>query len=580
MEIIRFESMSFAYAGCDQPALRELSFGIKPSEFIVVCGRSGCGKSTLLRHMKRELAPDGDREGQVLYNGTDVEELAKRVSAAEIGFVHQNPERQIVTDKVWHELAFGLESLGYSSKIIRRRVAEMASFFGIQTWFRKSVFELSGGQKQLLNLASVMAMQPKVLILDEPTSQLDPIASSEFLETLAKINRELGTTIILSEHRLEEAFPLADRVLVMEQGELLTFDTPEQVGRRLGAEGERHPMFLGLPTAMKVYAGVRPEGSCPITVREGRTWLSEQLGPSPRVTSLPSPAEQREKRENAIELKDVWFRYDRDEEDVVRDLSLQVARGDLFCLIGGNGVGKTTTLKLISGARKPYRGKVLIGGKEIKKYSNQELFTHNLGMLPQNPQALFTEAAVEEELYEMLSYAKLSDKERLARVDEMLEFLGLTDLRKMHPYDLSGGEQQRLALGKVLLLEPKILLLDEPTKGLDPFFKTVLAELFAELKSQGVTILMVTHDIEFCAEYADECAMFFDGSVVSQDTPRVFFSGNSFYTTAANRMSRHLFDNAVTYKDVISLCEQNLTPLLLQKHGKSEPSSLRSSSSS
>lgn len=579
MEIIRFKDVSFTYAGCDRPALQELSFDIQPSEFIVVCGRSGCGKSTLLRHMKRELAPDGDREGEILYNGTDVDELKKRVSASEIGFVHQNPERQIVTDKVWHELAFGLESLGYSSKLIRRRVAEMASFFGIQTWFRKSVFELSGGQKQLLNLASVMAMQPKVLILDEPTSQLDPIASTEFLETIAKINRELGTTVILSEHRLEEAFPLADRVLVMEEGKLLACGTPGRVGQILSAEGERQPMFLGLPTAMKVYAAVRPEGECPITVREGRSWLSGQLGDSPRFTAVETPPPFREKREDAVKLKNVWFRYDRGGEDVVRDLSLEVKRGDLFCLIGGNGVGKTTTLKLITGARRPYRGRVLIGGKEIKKYSNEELFTRNLGMLPQNPQALFTEAAAEEELYEMLAYAKLPDRERLERVDEMLELLGLNDLRKMHPYDLSGGEQQRLALGKVLLLEPKILLLDEPTKGLDPFFKTVLAGLFQKLKAQGVTILMVTHDIEFCAEYADECAMFFDGSVISQDTPRAFFSGNSFYTTAANRMSRHLFDNAVTYKDVISLCEQNLTPLSMLRRERSGPSSLRSSSS-
>lgn len=562
METMAFTDVSFTYPGCDRPALQQVSFRVEAAEFIVLCGKSGCGKSTLLRHMKKNLLPYGDLQGRVTYRGTDIAQLDDRVNAAEIGYVQQNPENQIVTDKVWHELAFGLESLGVSTPEIRRRVAEMASFFGIQDWFRRDVYALSGGQKQLLNLASIMAMQPRVIVLDEPTSQLDPIAATEFLETLQKVNRELGVTIILSEHRLEEVFPMADRVIVMDEGRVTACDTVDAVGRFLSADGGGNPLFLGLPTPMKVYAAVRPEGPCPVTVREGRLWLDRLIGATPAVTRLvPESAPQRrlDSAPPAIELSEVWFRYEKDGADVARDLSMTVRAGEWYALVGGNGVGKSTALRLITGILKPYRGKIRIRGKEIGRYAHKELFTHQLGMLPQNPQALFTELTAAAELYDMVADERLPEADRRARVDDMLARLQLTPLRDAHPYDLSGGEQQRLALGKILLLEPTILLLDEPTKGLDPFFKTILADVLKALQAEGVTICMVSHDIEFCAAYADTCAMFFDGGVVSQDTPRAFFGGNRFYTTAANRMSRHLFDGAVTYRDVVALCERNLT---------------------
>ena len=263
MEALAFRHVEFTYPNTDKKALDDVSFAVRTSEFIVICGKSGCGKSTLLRHMKKNMMPYGDRQGEILYEGHDLAELDNRVSAAEIGFVQQNPENQIVTDKVWHELSFGLESLGVSNQEIRRRVAEMASFFGIQSWFRRDVYELSGGQKQLLNLASIMAMQPKVLVLDEPTSQLDPIAATEFLETLAKINRELGTTIILSEHRLEEVFPMADRVMVMEEGKVTAFDTIDVVGRFLSGQGERHPLFFGASGPYENLCGGEARGPLP-----------------------------------------------------------------------------------------------------------------------------------------------------------------------------------------------------------------------------------------------------------------------------------------------------------------------------
>ena len=510
---------------------------------MVLCGPSGCGKSTLLRQLKRALAPHGKRGGTILFEGKLLEELDQRTESQRIGFVQQSPENQVVTDKVWHELAFGLESLGYDTPTIRRRVAEMASFFGIQTWFYKNFTELSGGQKQLLNLASIMAVQPSVLILDEPTSQLDPIAASDFLSTLGKINRELGTTILLTEHRLEEAFPLATTVAVMDRGTLLCTGTPQEVGEQLRQSG--HTMFLAMPTPMRIWAAVGDSAPCPVTVREGREWLTGFAG---RKTIEPLGPEQSKQPCGDVVLqgRELWFKYDKDLPDVVKGLSLSLRKGEFLALLGGNGTGKTTSLKLLSGLRKPYRGELEISS--------------SVGMLPQNPQTLFVKKTVREDLYEILRGRKLFKERQDQRAAHVTALCRLEELLDRHPYDLSGGEQQRAALAKVLLLDPEILLLDEPTKGLDAEFKQVFAEILQVLLRRGVAVLMVSHDIEFCARYAHRCALFFDGGIVTEGAPRDFFSGNSFYTTAANRMARQLLPRVVTAEDVIAACGGELPP--------------------
>ena len=570
MATIQVRNLSFAYPTSTVRALEDVSFTVSQSEFVVLCGKSGCGKSTLLRHLKKNLIPYGQFEGEVLYDGKEIAYLDDRLNAAEIGFVQQNPDNQIVTDKVWHELAFGLESLGLDNKTIKRRVAEMASFFDIQTWFRKSVSELSGGQKQLLNLASIMVMQPKVLILDEPTSQLDPIAASEFLKTIYRINRDLGTTIIISEHRLEELFTMADKVMVMDKGKLIAYDEPWNIGNFLAGDSasERHPMFYGMPAVMKIYSHCRTAGvpryiregkeMSPLTIRDGRLWLESFLKDDSVETAAADYAKvhQVTGEEEIIRVKDLWFKYSKDSGDVLRGLNLSVRKGELFCLLGGNGVGKSTTLKAVSGAVIPQHGSIIVDGMKVKKENFKELFHKRLAMLPQNPQALFTEITVEEELLEALYFEKITDEEKIEKIENILEMMEITHLRKSHPYDLSGGEQQRLALGKILLLDPKILLLDEPTKGLDPFFKITLGGILKKLTTSGVAIFMVSHDVEFCAEYGDRCAMFFDGDVVSEGTPKEFFAGNSFYTTSANRIVRRWFPEGITWEEVAQWTEQ------------------------
>lgn len=551
MESFTIRGLTFAYPEQAKKALNDLTFSVGQGEFVTLAGPSGCGKTTLLRQLKTVLAPHGSLRGEILFEGRPLSEIGQREQSARIGFIQQNPNNQIVTDKVWHELAFGLESLGYDTPAIRGRVAEMASFFGIQSWFYKNVSELSGGQKQLLNLASIMAMQPSVLILDEPTGQLDPIAASSFLATVGKINRELGTTVLMTEHRMEETFPMSDRVLVLDDGNLICGGTPREVGRALKESG--HRMFLAMPAPMRVYAAVPNDQACPITVRDGRLWL-DTYAKTHRLKDIPAaPEEAAPGGKPVIELDDVWFKYEKDLPDVLRGLSFKAYRGEFLAVLGGNGTGKTTMLSVISGISKPYRGKVILEGKELSGHQGG-LFDGLLGVLPQNPQALFVKKTVREDLLEILKNRNLAKADKERRLSDTVRLCRLEELLERHPYDLSGGEQQRAALAKVLLLEPEILLLDEPTKGLDAEFKQVFAEILAGLLRRGVTVVMVSHDIEFCAKYARRCAMFFDGGIVTEDAPRAFFSGSSFYTTAANRMARHLLPDAVTAEDVIAAC--------------------------
>ena len=548
MAHFNIENLTFSYAAAKgRHSLENVSLKVEQGEFLVLCGKSGSGKSTLLRHLKTVLTPNGKRTGEILFRGVPLSKVSDREQAEKIGFVMQNPDDQIVTDKVWHELAFGLESLGCDQKTMRARVAEMACYFGIQDWFHRDVCNLSGGQKQLLNLASIMAMQPEVLILDEPTSQLDPIAASDFLNTVRKINRELGTTVIITEHRLEDIFPYADRAVVMDGGKVIADDAPRNVGKLLYEQ--HHPMFTAMPTPVRVFYGAAGVGECPLTVREGRSWLSKAFPQTPQYPAIPAPELSEETAPSALSLKELWFRYEKDSPDILRGVSAEVPKGNLYAILGGNGAGKSTTLKAICGICKPYRGKVTLFGKPIDKYKNRELFSHCLAMLPQDPKSLFVKKTVREDLEEMTK-----DK---ALIEETAATCQITSLLDSHPYDLSGGEQQRAALAKVLLTQPKLLLLDEPTKGIDSFFKETFAEILANLKKQGITIVMVSHDVEFCARYADLVSMFFDGQILTTDTPRRFFGSNSFYTTAAHRMSRHVFDMAVTAEDVIRLYQKN-----------------------
>ena len=547
MAILQFEGVSFAYPNSKRRVIDQISFSMEEGEYVVVCGESGCGKTTLLRLAKPELTPAGAFEGKIYYKNTLLDELDKETSALKIGFVQQNPDNQIVTDYVWHEMAFGLENMALPTQVIRRRVSEMASFFGMEDWFHKKTCELSGGQKQMLNLASIMAMNPELLILDEPTSMLDPLAARNLLQMIQRINRELGVAVMICEHRLEEVFQTADSILLMRKGEVLWKDTPENIAAHLQKDPESSRIYYGLPGAVRIFGELQNQGiypkknNLPLSIRDARAALR---GLSVDETYVTRKLENNKKKkyEHVISAKEVHFKYKKDGPEILNSLDLTLRRGELLALFGGNGAGKSTLLKNISGLCKPQRGRLKI------------MEGMRVAMLPQNPQALFQYDSVWEEFLDSAQYAE-NDMSLQENARLMAEKLDLSEKLDAHPYDLSGGEMQRAAIGKLLLQKAEILLMDEPTKGLDAYLKKTFAKLTEQLKEQGISILMVTHDLDFAASYADRCALLFDGQLISEDEPHAFFSGNRFYTTTAGLIGGDRIAQVITCEEVIAACK-------------------------
>lgn len=532
--IIELKQVSFYYPEGVTPALTQIDLAVPAGGFVLVCGPSGSGKSTLLKHMKSSQIPFGKGTGELLFKGKDLETMELGESARSIGFVGQNPDNQIVTDTVWHELAFGLENLGVPVEEIRKRTAETAQYFGMTEWFRQPVEALSGGQKQMLNLASVMVMQPEVLILDEPTAQMDPIGARRFFHTLKGLQQEIGTTIILSEQRLEEVMPLAQDLVYMEKGQIVV-QGPVQESLKILADYEKiknKPLAMetSFPVALRVYMKSREkeEETVPVSVGQGRQWLSGK-----RVVTSEHK-ETYEETETVITVQGVDFSYEKGKK-VLEHLDWQVKKGSIYGLLGGNGAGKTTLMKLICGILKPRRGKIKTNG--------------TVRYLVQNPLSIFTEITAEDEL------AVCCGRDPKA-VEEMLEKMELTEFREQNPLDLSGGQQQRLALGKVLLTKPEILLLDEPTKGMDGGFKVKFGAMLGELKKQGITTVLVSHDMEFCAEYATYCGLMFDREIISFGPTREFFAENVYYTTAAARMTRGILKDCLVAEDIMAALEK------------------------
>ncbi len=575
MEILNVENLIFKYPKQINPVLNDITFSVAEGEFVVLSGATGSGKSTLLKLLKPEITPLGERSGCITLLGKEQDPDAEKrsVSPSRIGYVCQNPKEQVVTDKVWHELAFGLENMNMSQNEMSAKVAEMAAYFGIEDWFEKKVSELSGGQLQLLNLASVMVMDPEILILDEPTAQLDPVAASEFITTVRKLNSDFALTVLIAEHRLEELIPVCDRVLVMKKGKLVLNGKPEGV---LGSIKQDDEIFDALPSAYRLYKKIRDKndtignasgkdkGRIPLNIREGREFVKLCVGPYVKseihkegVSGQKNSDKKvhknnrisddnRSESDPALEFKDVSFRYSREAEDALKDLSFTVNTGEIFCILGGNGSGKTTALNVAARLLKPYEGSVKIFGKKIKEYKNQSLYNKCLSMLPQDVQTVFLHNTVREELESRKAMDKLSDFP-----------FDLSGMMEKHPYDLSGGEQQLVTLAIVLATEPKILLLDEPTKGLDAFRKNNLIRILEKLKANGITIVVVTHDVEFAAGCADRCALFFRGTMASIGNVRDFFYGNIFYTTCACRLSRGICEGEVTVDGLAGVLSDN-----------------------
>ena len=553
MALLKIENLSFTYEGEESRVLDGIDLEIEQGDFVLLCGASGCGKTTLLKMLKKQLRPFGTLQGSISFDGSDLESLDQRRAVSDIGCVMQDPHRQIVTHKVWHELAFGLESLGEKPSLISRKCAEICSYFGISDLCNRECALLSGGQKQLVCLASVTVLSPRLLLLDEPTSQLDPVSAREFIAHLRQLNEELGITIIIAEHRLEELFSIANKIVLMDKGRICASGSTDELCALLGSSHGEHRMYSALPTPVKLFLALEGKGKCPMNVREGRKFLRDNY--ENRITSLEAPQKVKESKDKpSLEIKGGYFRYERSTPDVLSGVDFKAYEGEFCCIMGANGSGKTTLLSVLAGVRKLYKGKV----SYFKKNANApRQISDTVGMLPQDPRSLFIANSVYEELAELCSLKGLNKNDICDKVNGIAKRLELTYLFNRHPFDLSGGEAQRLAFAKLLITDPPIILLDEPTKGLDPFAKEELARIIEELTQEGKTVIAVTHDIEFAASYAHRCAMFFDGQIVSDGESDDFFSRNTYYTTCAHRISNGYYEGCVSLDSLVRLCRAN-----------------------
>lgn len=599
--IIQIRDLTFAYAAGDEPVLSDINIDIGSGEFVIIMGSSGSGKTTLLKMLKRNMIPAGRYSGRVYIYGKEADKLTDRENAAGIGYVSQDPDNQIVTDKVWHELAFGLENLGMDNVTIRKKVAEMSEYFGITGWYDREVSKLSGGQKQILNLASVMVMQPGILLLDEPTANLDPLAATRFLDVVKRINQELGVTVVMVEHNLEHIYADADRIIAIDKGRVAANSSPKKAAADIIAAGSF--LIEGLPVASRLYSGYNKKNGnsvvsynnvnidsnnkdnhilsdeIPLTVKEGRRWyvnykkvygkditkdkdkinnfagksiindkvIKKDVLEEDNITGNKNKKrigfikknnlENKSSRKNTdnientvCQLKNVSYSYNKKLSYIIDGVDVSFKEGQITAILGGNGAGKSTMLKLIAGIIEPVRGKII---------SNKRII-----MLPQDPKAVFTEVSVEEELAEVLMdkgngiYNNMPMEDKREIVEQIIEEFGLNDIRKNNPYDISGGQQEKLAIAKVLLLKPEVLLLDEPTNGLDPYFKKTLGKLLKKINADGVTIIIVSHDLEFVDSFCDDVIMLFDRKVAAQDSTHKFLRDNMFYTTNYYRIMK------------------------------------------
>lgn len=505
--LISTENLSYFYPGCEAAALDGISLNIDEGEFVAVCGNSGSGKSTLLSLMKAP-AEAGKTVGTLKFGGSFA------------GFVSQFPDEQIVCDKVWHELAFGAESIGLSQSEMRSRIAQTALFFGIEDILYEDCDKLSGGQKQIINLASVMVMHPDVLLLDESLSQLDPIASAQFIMLLSRINRELGTAIVIAEHQLGGLLSVCGRIIMLDKGKTVCDGNAEKLVRYLA--DSNHSLLAEMPVGVRASVAANDAGAL-LDVTSAKAWYAQRKKTHGLIS--PNQPERKSGGEVCISIKNLSFGYRKGGRDVIRNLSLDITRGTVTAVIGGNAAGKSTLLGLICNTLGAYRGKIDINGGR-------------LGYLPQDPTLLFNCESVREELLE--------------NADAVAGAFGLTHLLSRNPLDLSGGERQRTAIAKLISHGSDILLLDEPTKGADAAYKQAFSALLKSLASQGKTIVLVSHDMDFCAETADSCALLFDGSITACLPPEKFFTEGTFFTTDSAKIASGVCGGVYTQSGLIA----------------------------
>ncbi|GAB6181813.1 energy-coupling factor transporter ATPase [Desulfotomaculum defluvii] len=547
MSLYQIQNLTYYYPENERASLAKINLNIDTGEFILVAGASGSGKSSLARVLAG-LLPNfygGRFGGEIYYRGQELREIDRRQLAREVGIVFQDPEKQLVMSSVEAEIAFGLENLGLSQRDMFRRVAEVIGFLDLTALKQKDITNLSGGHKQKLALASVLAMQPKVLILDEPTSQLDPVAAEDFLNLIKRLNEELGFTVVLIEQRLERCFHLADRVIMMERGKVVQDAQPVQVARWAAKKG-----IPFIPPVARLFS-LLGYHTVPITIKEGRKQLIKLFGEEATSTEVNLTQPKNQSTEAGLgqipllEVKKLWYSYPGGKE-VLQEINLKINNGEFIVILGENGAGKSTLLKNLVGLVQPGRGKVKLNNNSRVAY------------LSQNPNDYLFQDTVEDELMFTLKNFKLKDD---GIIDQILEQLQLSCNRGVNPRDLSSGERQRVALASIMVTRPELLVLDEPTRGLDYHLKEELGNFLINQTAHGVSVVMVTHDIEFAAKYASRVIMMFDGRIVSDGDTCETFAKSIYYSTQIGKLFRGFSQGILTFQQAI----EKIEPLLQER---------------
>lgn len=524
MAYIELKNLDYWYAGEDKQSLNNINLQIDRGEILFVVGRSGSGKSTLAKAITGAVPQfyGGKVRGQVLIKDIALKDMDNRDRAKEITMVFQDPERQLLMNKVHREIAFGLESLGLEEGVIERRVWEAMQFSNILDIAERDISSLSGGQKQRVAITSAIAYLPGCIILDEPTSQLDPSAAEEVIALIKKINEELGTTIIIIEQRIDKWFEIADRMVIMEAGAIKFNGSKEEI------YGENYESFCPEYFKLAKRLGYKHP---PKSFKHMRGLIENQ-----EITMEPLDLIDKSKEEVYINIKKLKVNYGS--LQALKNVSLDIREGELLGVIGSNGAGKSTLLKAIMGLSS-YQGSISLFSKEVKKLKLKEI-SKIIGYVSQNPNDYITKDSVYEEIKFTLDNHNIKD---YALIDEVLVKLGIEDLRHKNPRDLSGGEKQRVAIASILVTKPRILMLDEPTRGLDYEAKVKFGELLKELNRGGTTIIMVTHDMEFASKFCSRFILMFNGSIAALGDHHQVLDGGIYFTTSLNKLFRDKQEN-------------------------------------
>lgn len=518
MAVYKVEDLSFKYD--KEYALKDVSFTVEEGDFVLLCGKSGCGKSTLLRLLKHSLAPAGEKDGSISFFDRDIQSVDGETVAKDIGFVLQNPDNQIVCDDVYGELCFGMSNLGFSRDDMNKRVFEVANYFGINNYLDVDISQLSGGQKQLLSVAAVLCQRPRVLLLDEPTANLDPNSTELLMSALERVNRELGITVIMSEQDLNDVYPVCSKVIAMDKGGVAFISSKRSIAPFVKDYENKE----ALPVYVRAYSEICGGDRCPRNMNEAKSWIKgfdKSLSIYKTDVSLSD--------DDAVLGKDMWLRFDKNGRDVLRGVNITVKKGELTCIFGANGSGKSTLFKALCGLKKCYDGKVQVVGSKA--------------LVSQNPLDVLSSSTIAGEF-------KDAD-------NDILDVFEIKKLMDRHPYDLSGGEVKRVVLAKALMLETDILFLDEVTTGMGEYYKEKLAMVLKHRKKNGLSVILSSHDLEFCARHGDTCNLLFNGRIAAKGKVRDIIRDNEYYTTKARILAKDVWDCAVTDKDVIQLCRMS-----------------------